>query len=162
MNKNIWEKIIDFVISLIEVFINKNKEPNTTPTVNNKDGNTLKILTKTITEDLPEDVKNVAIAEGVGLLVKYNDIILNLSPAQKEYAIHVAYLKSVQRFDTLTLAELSEYADINAKALKLGIKVTEELNEFWTAFGDSLKKIIGTAANISAKAAGIALKGLLL
>jgi hypothetical protein len=159
-NKTWWANLLDFIVELIKQFLDPEKpSPNS---VESGDKDILKNVANTLRTELPKEVKEEAITQGVSLLLKYNKTLLGLTPAQKEYAIHVAYLKAVQRLDTLSLEELEEYAEINTQALFIGIKVSEELNEFWNAFGDAVKKVVQVAANISAKAAAVALKSLIL
>lgn len=166
--KSIWAKIIEFIINIIS---SVNKEETAENVLNNvrkeaeadtplKDR--LRNTSSEIISGMSEAAKDEAVAQTSVLLLTHGDYLLGLTEAQKDYAIEIAFLRSISNLDKLSFEELKEYRDSGSKALELGITVTTEMNAFWTAFGEAVKSIINVAADIGARSAATALKILLL
>lgn len=161
--------IIEFIVGLfsssenaktVDDAIREVKEISSNSNIGMKDK--LKNSGEATIEAMSEAAIDETINQASGLLLNHGDYILGLSEAQKAYAVHIAYLKSINDLGNLSFDELKEYRNAASKALELGIDVADEMNSFWNDFSDAVKEVIGTAADIGARVAATALKVLIL
>lgn len=159
----------EFFNFLIDLFISIFKRDETLIEYNNNKKEN-KQNEKFINENLKEnsfdqiekEVKDSIIREGSHLLLKHGKYLAGLSKEQKEYAVHIAYLKSIKNISTFSFKELKEYSTINSKAIELGIDVSKEMNEFWNDFGNAVKIIFDKSVELSFKSIAVALKASIL
>jgi hypothetical protein len=162
--KSIWVVIFEFLASLFSNTSDKRTEDvvNDVRVIANDPDNDLKTRLKnsgeTIVDGMAEVAVNEAATQAGGLLIEHGDYLLGLSEVQRAYALQIAYLKAVDDLDTLSFDELKEYRAAASKALELGIDVADEMNSFWTDFGDAVRAVIDVAADVGVKAAATALK----
>ena len=114
-----------------------------------------------ILEGMGNAAKDEAINQAGTLLLNHGDYLLGLTEFQRNYAIKIAMLKSIQNLEVLDFDELKEYREISSKAIELGIDVAEEINVFWEDFNDAVKAIIEVGADVGVRAGCVALKVLL-
>lgn len=165
--KNILTRIIEFIISIFKYDNNQDVVDTTKEIeeINRSSGslkNKLKDSGDAIIESMSESAIDESVAQATKLISKHGDYLLGLSEVQREYAIKIAFLKSVNDLGKLSIDELIEYRNYASKAMELGIDVADEMNSFWNDFGDAAKSVINTASNIGATAAATALKVLVL
>jgi predicted transcriptional regulator len=84
-----------------------------------------------------------------------------LEPQQKEYALRLARLKSIP-IEQLTFDELVEIGEESVLISKLGLEVSETLNEFWSKFNDAVYETLDQVKDIGARVISTSLLGLLL
>lgn len=164
--KSIWQIILDFIINLLtSTTETKNDKPikddDETEEIHKKDV-TDSIKKSDIFDDMTEVAKDEIKKEGTKLLIKHGEYLAGLTDAQREYAIEIAYLKSVNDLSTLSFKELKEYRKHASKALELGIEVSEEMNSFWNDFLESIKSLLKVVGEIGAKSLATALKVIIL
>lgn len=116
------------------------------------------LKTKEVLSDISDEARDVIMAEGKKLLLEHGKVLAGLTPEQQEYALNVAYLKSLESFDELSVSELMEYRKLVTKAAELGPDVAEQLDSFWTAFGEALNNVVDKVSDIGIKAGAVALK----
>jgi hypothetical protein len=120
-----------------------------------------KVKAKDVLTDLADDAKDVVIQEGTKFLLTNGHLIAGMTPEQKEYATHMAYLRAIDKIDALSLDELVELRQLETKIAEMGPAVAEQLNSFWTAFGECVEAIIDKVSDIGIRAGSIALKTVL-
>lgn len=114
-----------------------------------------------ILEGIGDAAKDEAINQAGTLLLNHGDYLLGLTEAQRAYAVKVAMLKAIDNLEELDFDELKEYRNVASEAIELGINVAEEMNTFWTDFGDAVKAVVDVAADVGVRAGCTALKVLL-
>lgn len=113
---------------------------------------------KDVLRGVSDEAKDVIIEEGKTLLLNHGKVLLGLSEAQKEYAVHIAYLRAVKNLDSLSIEELIEYNKLISKTAELAPAVAKELASFWNAFGEAVSTIFSKVTDIGIKAAAVGLK----
>lgn len=167
-NKSIWDLIIEFLKKLFGSSAETTNPALMTTTIVKKPDSGKEVkqyladLANETLKDMKAETKEAIIAESSKLLLKHGQTLLGLTEAQKEYAIHVGLLKSIESLDALSYTELKEYREVASKTLELGIVVTTEINTFWNDFGDAVKKVLEVASDIGVRAAATAIKALIL
>lgn len=165
--KSFWDFIIEFIKRLFGKDLTTPKDPAAATTTilkkpDQSTGDYLKTVTNDALADMKQETRDAIVAETTKLLLNHGKTLMGMTEVQKEYAVHVAMLKSIETFDKLSYIELKEYRDVASKTLELGIQVTVEVNNFWNDFGDAVKKVLGVATEIGARAAATAIKALIL
>lgn len=135
----------DLIIKIIEAIVSFFKS-------NNK---------KSDSDNLSDVLSKEAASKSVQLLQKHGKYLAGLTEAQKNYAIKIAFLKSVINLEELTFDELKEFRKAASEAMELGIDVTSEINSFWTDFSEAVKSILGVAADVGVRSVATAIKILL-
>lgn len=105
-----------------------------------------------------DDAKDVVIEEGSKFLVNNYDVLLGLTPEQREYAMKLAYLKAIEDLDELSVEELMEYRKLTTEVLELGPAVAEQLHSFWEEFKNTAEIIVDKCVDIGVRAGVVALK----
>lgn len=105
-----------------------------------------------------EDAKDVVIEEGSKFLVGNYEVLLGLTPEQREYAMKLAYLKAIEDLDELSVEELLEYRKLVTQVAELGPDVAEQLHSLWEEFKNTVNVIVDKCVDIGVRAGVVALK----
>lgn len=113
---------------------------------------------RNLLKSMSDEAKDVVISESISFLLDNGDILLNMTPEQKKYTMHIAYLRSVNDLDELSVKELREYRKISTNAAELGIDVAAQLHSFCEEFKATVNIILDKVVDIGVKVAATALK----
>lgn len=150
--KILWTAIVQFFASLSQNQSGTNTQQNSST----------EPLVDQASDAFKETAKNVAadfIAnKAAGLVSKYGDMLDSLDPIQKEYALRMAYLKSIKPKD-LNLEETIELGEAINEAARLRVEINEELNNFWSEVFDVISEGAEKFAEVGVRILSTALIG---
>lgn len=146
---SIWQRILALIIQLLQ---SSTKTPNLTETQPQ--------LSEPLSGLIKEVGADYVAGKATELTTKYIDMLSSLSDVQKDYAYHIAILKTAET-SQLSMEEIIELGEVINKCSELGITISEELTSFWNEFGYVAKEITSRAASYGIKLGAKALVGYL-
>lgn len=153
--KKIWEAILQFFASLSQNQSGTGKQPiSSTEPLGERASEAFKDTAKELAADFLAN-------KASGLISKYGNMLDSLDPKQKEYAIRMAYLKSVDPTQ-LSLEETIELGNAINEAARLRVEINEELNSFWSEVFDVVSEAAEKFAEVGVKVLSTTLIGLIL
>jgi hypothetical protein len=146
--KNIIIAILEW---LMEVFATKEVEDKVLDVLDENKSFIIKKVKDVIGSKVDDESISKIIDHSAQFLQENSKYLLGLSQEQKDYAIALAYLKSIEDLDQLSLMELVEYRKLITKVAEMGPEVARQMNEFSTKFKNFLVAVGQQVANIGVK-----------
>jgi hypothetical protein len=155
-------KLIRSIVKFLgEVFKESTIAEDVAKMTNDINTNKKELNARELLGSIPDEAKDVIIAEGTQFLLKNHKVLLGLTPEQREYAINLAYLKAIDNLTELTMDELIEYRKLVTHVAELGPDVAKQLNSFWTEFQTCISTIVDTVCDLTVRMGAVALKTLI-
>jgi len=134
-----WKKLWTVIVQLFKSLGQNQSGTNIPP--NSSTGQSVDQPSDILKETAKDVAAEFLASKAAGLVSKYGSMLDSLDPKQKEYALRMAELKSVNP-SQLNLEETIELGEAINEAAKLRVEINHELNSFWSEVFD----VVGEAA----------------
>ena len=169
--KDFWNSLMKVVLRLIQSFSSSsNNETSSLPTTLSQSESSstepqqkseLEIAVDAAKKELSGIAIETVTEHGMGLLSKYSSMLSSIDPKQKEYVLNMAILKSAD-ISKMTGKELCELGEVSVKLSELGLEISDELDEFWSKFGEVVSELGEKLQGVATKVISTSLIGVLL